>query len=53
MEAVTAWLRVSGVVLSIGGDPAKGVPPVFTVKLEKPQVIVDPTKNTITIIETK
>ncbi len=53
MQATTIWLKVSGVTLNVGGDPAKGQPPVITAKLEKPQVIVDPEKNTITILETK
>jgi len=53
MQAITTWLKVSGVTLYIGGDPLKGQPPVVTVKLEKPQVVVDPTKNTIVIVETK
>ena len=52
MQAVTTWLKVAGVMLYLGGSPDKGQPPIVTVKLDKPQVIVDPAKNTITIIET-
>ena len=50
---LTTWLKVSGVVFNLGGDKEKGQPPVVTAKLERPQVIVDTEKNTITIIETK
>lgn len=53
MQAMTVWLKVSGVMLYVGGDPAKGQPPTLTAKLEKPQVVIDPDKNTITIVETK
>jgi len=53
VQAMTVWLKVSGVALFVGGDPAKGTPPTLTAKLEKPQVIIDPDKNTITITETK
>lgn len=50
---LTAWLKVSGVTLYVGGDPAKGKAPVLTIILEQPQILIDPEKNTITIIETK
>jgi hypothetical protein len=53
MQATTIWLKVSGVSLFVGGDPVKGQPPVITAKLEKPQIIIDPEKATITIVETK
>ena len=53
MQAMTVWLKVSGVTLNVGGDPIKGQPPTMTMKLEKPQVIIDQEKNTITIVETK
>jgi len=52
MQAITAWLKISGVMLFIGGNPEKGQPPIITAKLDKPQVLIDPVKNTITIIET-
>ena len=52
MQAITTWLKISGVMLYLGGNPEKGQPPVVTVKLDKPQIIVDPVKNTIIIIET-
>jgi len=50
---VTAWLKVSGVTLYVGGDPEKGKAPILTVTLEKPQILIDPEKNTITIVENK
>jgi hypothetical protein len=49
----TAWLKVSGVTLYVGGNPEQGKAPVLTIVLEKPQVLFDHDKNTITIIETK
>jgi len=52
MKPITVWLKVSGTQLFVGGNPEKGQPPIVTCKLEKPQVIVDSEKNTITIIET-
>lgn len=53
MQAMTVWLKVSGVTLYVGGDPSKNTPPLITAKLEKPQVVIDQEKNTITITETK
>lgn len=53
MKAFTVWLKQPAVILYIGGDPAKNVAPVITATLEKPQILVDPEKNTITIVETK
>ena len=53
MKAFTVWLKQSDVTLYIGGNPEHGQPPVITGTLEKPQIIVDPEKKTITIIETK
>lgn len=53
MNSFTVWLKQSKVALFIGGDPNKGQAPVITATLEKPQILVDPEKNTIIIIETK
>ncbi len=53
MKAFTIWLKQPGVTLFIGGSPEKGEAPVITATLENPQVIVDPEKNTITIVENK
>lgn len=53
MKSFTVWLKQSAVTLYIGGDPHKGEVPTITATLEKPQILVDPEKNTITIIETK
>lgn len=53
MKAFTVWLKQPAVTLYIGGDPNKSQSPVITATIEKPQIIVDPEKNTITIIETK
>ncbi len=53
MQPITAWLKVKNVKLYLGGDPEKGQAPIITVNLDMPQVIIDPLKNTITIIESK
>jgi hypothetical protein len=53
MKSFTVWLKQSKVALYVGGDPVKGEAPLIAATLEKPQVIVDMEKNTITIIETK
>lgn len=53
MKAFTIWLKHPDVTLYINGDPNKGEAPVIAAKLEKPQIIVDPDKNTIVIMETK
>ena len=53
MKAFTIWLKQPGVTLLVGGDPTKGDAPVITGTLEKPQIIIDPEKKTITIVETK
>lgn len=53
MQPITIWLKASGVMFYLGGDPAKGQPPIVTVRLEKPQVIVDPVKKTIIVIESE
>lgn len=51
---ISTWLKVSGVTLYVGGDPEHGKPPVLTVNhLDKPQILIDPDKNTITIVENK
>jgi hypothetical protein len=52
MKAFTVWLKQQAVTLYIGGDPSKGQAPVITVVVQKPQILIDPEKNTVTIIET-
>ena len=53
MKPFTVWIKQPAVVVYIGGDPTKNIAPVITATLEKPQILVDPEKNTITIVETK
>ena len=50
---ITNWIKAPGVMLYIGGNPEKGVAPIVTIPLNKPQVIVDSNKKTITIIESE
>jgi len=42
-----------GAVLFLGGDPIKGQAPLVTAQLNKPQILIDQEKNTVTIVETK
>lgn len=53
MKAFTVWLKQTTVTLYVGGNPEKGQAPIITATVEKPQIIVDPQNNTITIVETK
>lgn len=53
MKSFTIWLKQSSVTLYIGGDVSKGQAPMITATVEKPQILIDPEKNTITIKETK
>lgn len=53
MKPFTIWLKQPTVTLFVGGDPSKGQAPLITATIEKPQILVDPEKNTIVIIETK
>jgi len=53
MKSLTVWLKQANVTLYIGGDPNKGIAPMVTTTVEKPQIIVDAEHNTITIVETK
>lgn len=46
----TIWIRKTATI-EIKEYPDK--PPVIVGKLEKPQLLIDPSKATITIIETK
>ena len=49
----TFWLKKEAVIY-MGGDPTKGTTPTLTVvKVTNPQILIDPEKGTITIIETK
>lgn len=45
------WLKKK-ITLFIGGDPAKGQAPVMTIELGDPQILVDPEKGTLVILET-
>lgn len=53
MDSATVWVKDVDVALFLGGNPDKGEAPLITVKLEKPQVLIDWKKKTITITETK
>lgn len=52
MQPINVWLKANATIY-IGGDPAKGKSPVVTVTLVNPQVLIDPEKNTITVLENK
>jgi len=48
----TIWQKKE-VVIYIGGDPAKGVPPEITVEIEQPQFQFDSDKSVVIIMESK
>ena len=53
MAEYTFWLKKES-TLFMGGDPQKGaVPELTAVKVKNPQILIDPEKGTITILETK
>ena len=51
----TVWVKksVTLLVYSQADDKEKGRPPLITGTIANPQILVDPEKATITIIETK
>ena len=50
---LTIWLKGASTTLYMGGDPSKNQAPVVTAELQKPQILIDPDKNTVVIVETK
>jgi len=49
----TFWLKKETTIF-MGGDTNKGtVPSLTVVKVQNPQILIDPEKGTITIVETK
>jgi hypothetical protein len=46
------WLK-KNIVIYIGGDPEKNIPPVFTLELENPQITFDADSDKVTITETR
>lgn len=50
---INLWLKSDKVTLYLGGDPDKGQPPIVTAELKAPQIIVEPDRYKVTIIETK
>ena len=53
MRELSLWLRQDNVPIYLGGNPDDKEIPSAIVKINKPQVIVDYTKNIIIIKETK
>ncbi len=47
------WLKGNKTTLYIGGDPEKGQAPVVTAELTDPQILIEPDKYSIKIVETK
>jgi hypothetical protein len=48
----TVWVK-RNVVIYIGGDSEKNIPPLITLELKDPQIIFDEHDGKIKIIETK
>ena len=46
----TIWFKKPTAIF-VGGDPAKGQAPILTINAKQAQVLVDPDKGTITILE--
>lgn len=53
MKSFTVWIKDPNVTLYVGGDIKEGEAPIITAVLENPQVLVDPDKKVITIVESK
>jgi hypothetical protein len=49
---LTIWLKDVKTTLFIGGDVEKGKPPVVTAKLDSAQILIEPDKYKVTILET-
>jgi hypothetical protein len=47
------WLKGSKVTLYMGGDPEKNQPPVVTAELQDPQILIEPDRYLIKILETR
>lgn len=48
----TVWMK-RNIVISIGGDQEKNVPPLITLEIKDPQIIFDEHDGKIKIVETK
>jgi hypothetical protein len=45
------WLKDRTVTMIFGGDPEKNKPPLVTATLHSPQIIIEPDKNKIKVVE--
>ena len=50
---LTIWLKDIKTTLYIGGDPDAGKAPVVTAELQNAQLLIEPDKYTVKIIEGK
>jgi len=50
---LTIWLKGSNTTLYIGGDPEKNQAPIVTAELKDPQILIEPDKYLVRIVETK
>ena len=50
---ITIWLKKANATVYMGGDPSKGDHPLVTASIDNPQILVEPERNQITILETK
>ena len=48
----TIWIK-KPMVIYAGGNPNTGQAPELTIELTNPQILIDPEKNQIIILETK
>ena len=50
---LTIWLKGEKATLFIGGDIEHGKAPIITAELKNPQILIDPDKCLVKIIETE
>jgi hypothetical protein len=50
---INLWLKGAKSTIYVGGDPDKNEPPVITLEIKDPQILIEPDKYLIKILETK
>lgn len=45
------WLKDRNITMYFGGDPEKNKPPLMTAELKSPQIIIEPDKGKIRVVE--
>lgn len=50
---INLWLKGAKTTIFIGGDPTQNQPPVITLEIKDPQILIEPDKYTVTILESQ